>query len=83
MEKAVACGLPVQLLYCLVSQVSFSDTVGTGHDVQFVHLGQHEDPAGRLGQHPVVGDPRFMDPEAGDFRLSPGSPALGLGAHSG
>jgi hypothetical protein len=45
--------------------------------------GQHEDPVSRLGQHPVVGDPRFMDPEAGDFRLSPGSPALGLGAHSG
>jgi hypothetical protein len=43
--------------------------------------GNHNDPANRLGQHPLLGDPRFVDPEAGDFRLSPGSPAFGLGAY--
>jgi hypothetical protein len=42
--------------------------------------GEHDDPATRLGQHAVVGDPRFVNPEAGDFRLSQGSPAIGLGA---
>ena len=45
--------------------------------------GQQEDPAGRLGQHPLAGNPRFVDPETGDFRRSPRLPALGLGAHEG
>jgi hypothetical protein len=48
-------------------------------DLNLSH-GAHDDPAGRLGQRPVPGDPRFVDPEHGDFRLSQGSPAAGLGA---
>ena len=30
-----------------------------------------------VGEAAVIGDPRFVNPEGGDFRLRPGSPALG------
>ncbi len=32
-----------------------------------------------LDIHSQTGDPRFINPAAGDFRVQPGSPALGLG----
>jgi hypothetical protein len=32
-----------------------------------------------LDQHSVIGDPLFVNPAAGDYRLKPGSPALALG----
>jgi hypothetical protein len=48
-------------------------------DLNLSH-GEHDDPAGRLGRRPVLADPRFADPERGDFRLAQGSPAVGLGA---
>lgn len=31
-------------------------------------------------QHSIVADPQFVDPVAGDFRLKPDSPCLGMGA---
>ena len=36
-----------------------------------------------LSQHDLVGDPRFVDPERGDYRLKPDSPAIGLGREGG
>jgi hypothetical protein len=45
--------------------------------------GEHDDPGGRLGQAAVRGDPRFVDPQAGNFRLNPGSPAIDKGSAVG
>lgn len=35
------------------------------------------------GSQPVFGDPMFTDPEQGDFRLKPGSPAIDAGLPAG
>jgi hypothetical protein len=32
-----------------------------------------------MEQHSLVGDPRFRDPDRGDLRFKPGSPATKLG----
>jgi hypothetical protein len=33
----------------------------------------------RFDQHSVMADPRFLDPEGGNFNVADGSPALALG----
>ncbi len=45
--------------------------------------GEHEDPSSRIGGSPVTGAPRFIDVEAGDFKLLPGSPAIDRGSAAG
>jgi hypothetical protein len=51
-----------------------------GQPVEFGNLSFEEWQA-RRGQdrESIVADPLFVDPEAGDFRLRPGSPALRIG----
>lgn len=41
---------------------------------------RHEDPGERPGDAAVFGDPRLVDPAAGDFRLRAGSPAIDAGS---
>ncbi|MCX7039469.1 MAG: right-handed parallel beta-helix repeat-containing protein [Spirochaetes bacterium] len=45
--------------------------------------GEHEDPSSRMGQFPVTGNPVFVAAVTGDFRLSPGSPAIDKGSAAG
>jgi hypothetical protein len=45
--------------------------------------GEHEDPSSRAGQFPVTGNPLFVAAVSGDFRLSPGSPAIDKGFAAG
>ncbi len=42
--------------------------------------GRHEDPAETPGGSPVFGDPRFINPVGGDFRLRSGSAAIDSGS---
>jgi hypothetical protein len=71
----------------VAGNLTFEIAIGSSRESSLVidhnlSFGEHDDPAGRLGQRPVRGDPRFVDPEHGDFKLAQGSPAVGLGAYA-
>jgi len=45
--------------------------------------GRHEDPAEMPGSSPFFGEPRFVNPGGGDFRLRSGSAAIDAGSPAG
>lgn len=51
----------------------------SGGPLQFGELGWAEWRAAGKDRHSLVADPLFVDPEGGDFRLRPGSPAVQIG----
>ena len=51
----------------------------SGRPVTFLKYSLAEWQAKGLDRHSLVADPRFVDPERGDFALRPDSPALALG----
>jgi len=53
-----------------------------GGDVEFLGRSLEEWQALGLDAGSIVGDPGFVDPQAADFRLKDGSPALALGIRS-
>lgn len=66
--------------------VALSKQADTDHNIYFCAaddaLGQQmlkKQRRDNVDTHSVAGDPMFVDPENGDFRLKPGSPALKLG----
>jgi hypothetical protein len=67
------------------ANLTFEIAVGASPETALVidrncSYGEHDDPAGRIGQRPVRGDPRLVDPQRGDFRLASDSPAIDIGA---
>lgn len=50
-----------------------------GGPIRFGHLTWDEWRAQGMDEHSVLADPRFCDPEHGDFRLQPGSPGEQIG----
>jgi len=51
----------------------------SGEEIAFAGRTFEEWQAEGQDTHSIVADPKFVDPEAGDFRLQPDSPALALG----
>jgi len=54
-----------------------------GRNDTFTSLGSWKRSQRGLSANDLVGDPRFVDPERGDYRLRPDSPAIGLGREGG
>ncbi len=63
---------------CIMDYNLYFDASGRPVTFQGLSLKEWQEQK-KLDQHSIVADPLFVDPENGDFRLKPGSPALKLG----
>jgi hypothetical protein len=60
-------GVPIQLLTGSESQITIDHNLFYG-------------PGGTKGTNPVIGDPKFVNPDGADFQLQSGSPAIDAGS---